>query len=212
MGRAPDPARVTANRAAPQLGIHWDLAATMRTAMTSAQRLLCTRLAAASAQHGGAWSWPSGRSTRQANLALLRLAQEIDQPSARPHDHRRHRATIARGHGRERTSPRAASNCARPCQRAAPDHDLVVRVTQPAVVDGEKARERAESLLSRQITVTFAGATANAPGPWGARSSPRPSHPARRRGPMASPTGRSISSPTPSPSGSRPSQPRSTGR
>jgi vancomycin resistance protein YoaR len=144
-----------------ELGIHWDLAATMRTAMAVGrsgsfaqdwlQRLRSMRR---SVVLPAQWSFDEG----QANLALLRLAQEIDQP-ARPAT-----LTIAgivpqsepAATGRELDVAASREQLRQALANGLPQTmDLVVRVTQPAVVDGEKARERAESLLSRQITVTF---------------------------------------------------------
>lgn len=144
-----------------ELGITWDLRATVNTAMSvgrsgsfAADWLARLRAMQQSLAIPPAWSFDEAR----ASLALRRLAKEIDTP-ARP-------ATFELVSVTPRSSPGATGReldveatlqqLRAALQSGLPETmDLAVRTTAPAVVDGEAARRRAEAVLARQVTVTF---------------------------------------------------------
>ncbi|MDI7278055.1 MAG: peptidoglycan binding domain-containing protein, partial [Anaerolineae bacterium] len=143
------------------LGIGWDLPATVGAAMAvghSDSFWETWRIRLCGLQRGVAvpplWTLDEAR----CNLALRRLAAEIDQPPRS--------ATLELGgtspqsepavHGREldvdatREKLRQALATGLP-----PALDLEIRSLVPTVVDGEAARQRAEQLLTHQPVVTF---------------------------------------------------------
>ena len=143
------------------LGITWNLQATVNAAMAvgrsgsfAADWLTRLRAMQRSLAIPPAWSFDEAR----ASLALRQLAKEIDIP-ARP-------ATFDLIGVTPRSTP-GTTGCEldvdatlqqlrAAVQNGLPEAmDLTVRTTAPAVADGEAARQRAEAILSRQVTVTF---------------------------------------------------------
>ncbi|HOG45036.1 MAG TPA: VanW family protein [Anaerolineae bacterium] len=144
-----------------QVGITWDVQATVRAAMAVGRSgsFGSDWLARLRGMQRGvavppAWSFDEPR----ANLALRQLAKEIDQPARSATFEltgvtpRSEPATTGRELDVDATRRQmlAAVSSGLPLTL-----DLTVRTIEPAVADGEAARQQAEALLSRQVTVTF---------------------------------------------------------
>ena len=144
-----------------ELGITWNLQATVNAAMAvgrsgsfTADWLTRLRAMQQSLAIPAAWSFDEAR----ANLTLRRLAKEIDTPARS--------ATFDLAGVTPRSTPGSTGReldvlatlqqLRAAVQNGLPETmDLAIRTTAPAVAEGEAARQRAEAILSRQVTVTF---------------------------------------------------------
>ncbi len=144
-----------------ELGISWDLPATVQAALATGHSgsFGDDWLARLSAMRQGvvvppAWTFDQGT----ASLVLRRLAKEIDRPARS--------ATLDLSGTAPRSEPAVAGReldvdatlqaLAEAVRSGLPQTmDLTVRTMAPAVADATAARQRAEALLSRRVTVTF---------------------------------------------------------
>jgi len=143
------------------LGITWNLQATVNAAMAvgrsgsfTADWLTRLRAMRQSLAIPPAWSFDEAH----ANLTLRQLAKEIDIP-ARPATFElvgvTPRSTPGTT-GRELDVDATLQQLRAAVQNGLPETmDLAIRTLAPTVADGEAARQRAEAILSRQVTVTF---------------------------------------------------------
>jgi len=144
-----------------ELGISWDVAATVRSVMAIGHsgtfrhdwqvRLRGLR---SSVTVAALWAFDESRG----NLALRRLATEIDRAprsatldlnGAAPHSE-------PAVYGRELDVDATRQGLSQALGSGLPETlELVIRSVPPTVADGETARQRAEQLLSRQVAVTL---------------------------------------------------------
>jgi vancomycin resistance protein YoaR len=144
-----------------ELGIGWDIAATVRAVMAVGHTgsfvddwLAWLRGLRRGVVVPAFWTLDEGR----ANLALHTIAGEIDRP-ARP-------ATLELSGAAPRSEPAVygraldvaatRAELSEALRAGLPENlDLTIRSLPPSIVDGEAARERAERLLSQQVILVY---------------------------------------------------------
>ncbi len=144
-----------------EMGITWDLPATVQAVMAIGHNGSFThdwQARLRGLQRGVAvpavWAFDDAR----ANMVLKRVAAEIDQPARSATLDLAGAVPVSEpgAYGRELDVEATRERLRQALATGLPQTvELAIRSVPPTVVDGEAARQRAEQLLSRQVTVTF---------------------------------------------------------